>query len=61
MKKRPKNYDYIKSLSMENLAQLFCDLMEETESEYGCDICPKRENCKYGKSGFLSWLEDDYE
>ena len=46
---------------MENLAQLFCDLMEETESEYGCDICPKRENCKYGKSGFLSWLEDDYE
>lgn len=60
MRKRYKNYDYIRDMSVQEMSQFFCDLMNDCKSDYGCDICPKRDLCRVGLSGFQNWLEDDY-
>lgn len=46
-------YKIIKSLDIETLAELFCELYPR------CDSCPLVTKCNDEINGFLNWLEED--
>lgn len=51
------NAEYIKSLSTEDMAGEMCSWFDE-----GCDDCPGRELCEYGKghaNGLIKWLNEE--
>lgn len=46
-----------------SLGHSLCDLMDKIETHYedGCDICPLKNKCSYGKNAFIEWLTQEHE
>ena len=58
------NYEHLNSQNeLEDVARFLCDSMDyiERDNKYGCDICPVRELCSVGYSGWREWLEREEE
>ena len=54
------NYEYIKSLSKDDLGEMLCVFI------WSCSECPMRYKCRpkstnSGVSGFQKWLEEEHE
>ena len=60
------NYECMKSLSLEELGSLLCDLMayikvKDSVKEDPCDYCPMTDRCSQGNSGWKDYLKDDWK
>lgn len=58
------NRDNLNSMTNEELAELFCNAIDEFAGRadvHTCDYCPVRSLCKKGHNGFLAWLEKEAE
>ena len=57
------NHERIKSMSTEELGRYFCEAMEiiieNTDKDYVCDICPVEKMCSKGHNGFIAWLNSE--
>lgn len=61
---------FIQSCSLEELAKIFCSIIDDVDyqvHEKGgidietCDYCPATEFCRIGHNGFLDWLLKERE
>ena len=52
--KKPTNYDRIKAMSKEEMAELLCGCSDCTS-----ELCYGKDLCRYGQNGCLKWLESE--
>ena len=60
------NYENVKSMNLEELADFLCTFTYNTcweidTDSYSCDICIARKTCKRGHCGFIDWLKENCE
>lgn len=58
-------YEYIKSASLEDVAELLCQITDNTsdEDETSIDTCGRclaKEYCKKDHCGFVDWLQKNH-
>ena len=58
------NREKLNSMSDKEIAEKLCYLVELVADATGhdgegCDFCPVKKLCRYGKAGFISWLEQE--
>ena len=56
------NRDRLNAMTNEELAEVFCNAIDEFAGRADvdtCDYCPVRSICKRGHNGFLAWLNSD--
>lgn len=52
-------FEYIKSLTVEEMAEELCEFVQLVEAE--CAFCPAKEYCYRGHNGMKDWLMDEEE
>ena len=52
-------YDYIKSLTVEEMADEFCESIQLMGAD--CEKCPATEHCYRGHNGMKYWLMTEEE
>ena len=59
------NREKLNSMSDKEIAEKLCYLVElvadAMDHEDGCNYCPVRKLCRYGKAGFIEYLEKEAE
>ena len=58
------NREKLNFMSDKEIAEKLCYLVELVadaagHDAEGCNFCPVRKLCRYGKAGFISWLEQE--
>lgn len=57
------NYEYIRNIGPEKLANYLCDVMDKLSQEIdrdSCYVCPLYDRCDYNTNAWLEWLKEDY-
>lgn len=59
------NREKLNSMTNEEIAEKLCYLVElvadALDHEDGCNFCPVKKLCRYGKAGFIEYLEQNAE
>lgn len=60
------NREKLNQMSDEALSHFFCRAMEDIEEnakdgDWCCDLCPVKNLCRKGHTGFLTWLKQEAE
>lgn len=51
------NFEYVKSMSIDDLGRFLCCLGDFNESQ--CGMCRVSGRCHFGGNGFVEWLKED--
>lgn len=58
-------YDYIREAPIEKVAEILCNIVDNTETHEknfcgnNCDGCLARKDCNYKANGFVEWLKKE--
>ena len=58
------NYEYMKSICPEKLANFMCAVMEDLSIEKNrdaCYVCPFYDKCDISHNGWLEWLKEEHD
>lgn len=56
------NRDKLKTMTTEELRELFCGMMEDIHEKAdvdSCNLCPVAKFCRRGHNGFIAWLDKE--
>jgi hypothetical protein len=53
------NFEFIKSMNIDELASLLCDLSEAGGDSFGCASCIAKDYCSFGHNGMKDFLESE--
>lgn len=57
-------FEYLKNASIEEMAEVLCNISDNTicaEKSGDCEACLANKYCKKGHTGFIDWLSKEVE